>query len=668
MMTVATTTPALEEWRWAADHARAPRLRSMREFMETEYIPAKGKFAGLKFRCDRQPLTRLWFEEIDSGRWTRHWCTGPSQASKTTIGFNAALLYHLFERRETVICGVPTLDMVTDKWMDDIKPAIEACPRYRRFMPSAGKGSRGGTSISFRLGNGAELRFMTAGGSDKGRAGKTTRVLVITEVDGFDESSETSRESDKLTQLRARLRGWSQDETTEFGECTLSTVEGRTNQEITKGSNSRIVLPCPHCGAWVVPEREDVHGWEDADDEITAWENTLFYCPACQKPWTEEERTAANHACRLVHRGQEIDAEGNISGEPPRTRTLGFRWSAVHNLFRKAGDVGVDLWTAARAVDEENAEKELCQFVFAVPYSAPDVEETPLSAEALQRRTRDLRRGVVPDKVQHLTLGVDMHKRFGCYTLIAWLPDGRAHIADYGTFEIQSDDMGLERATLAALRDLRDTVNAGWGLVTGGVRVPDQVWIDAGWGPQTDSIYKFCRESGQRFRPLVGRGVGQQYTKSYVRPKKTGAEVRKIGDAYHISFQRTARVLLVEINVDFWKTWVHERLASDPDKGGAMTLFKAEPREHVRFTKELTAERLIEEYKPGKGTVLRWEALRRANHYLDSTVYASVAGHFCGFWLVPDAKPRQARTDGRSRRHRLTTPDGRPFLLTERTL
>jgi len=627
----------MEEWSWAAEQARAPKLRSMREFAEQEVIIPTGPYKGLRFRCDRQPFTRLWFDEIDSGRWSRFWATGPSQASKTLVGFNIPLLYHLFELRETVICGLPNFDMASDKWGDDILPAIEACPQFREFLPRKGAASKGGLPTAIRFSNGAQLRFMTGGGGDKSVAGKTTRVLIVTEADGFRVSSSTSVEADRITQLEARLAAWS-DRAVQYGECTLSTEQGRTYQEIKKGSSSRIMLPCPHCRAWVVPEREDVRGWEDAQDELAARENTQFHCPACNEPWTEEQRADANKGCRLVHRGQEIDTDGEVHGPIPRTKTLGFRWTAVHSLLRSAADVGEDLWNAARDVDEDNAERKLCQFKFAVPYRPPEVEETPLDADELQRRVSALRRGIVPDKVEHLTIGVDLHKRFGAYTVAAWLPGGSSHIADYGTFEVRSDDLGsVERATLAALRDFRDTVIDGWGLAGGGVRVPEAVWIDAGWAPQQIPIYAFCRESeGERFRPLVGRGVGQRYTSNYIKPKKTGAIVRRIGEGYHISWQRSNRILLVEVNVDYWKTWVHGRLASPMDKSGAMTLFKAEPREHTRFAKELTAEREIEEYKPGVGVVRRWETKRRSNHFLDSTVYAAAAGHFAGVRLLSD--------------------------------
>lgn len=658
--------PALDEWSWATEQAKAPRLRSMRQFAEEEIMIPTGPYKGMRFRCDRQPFTRLWFDEIDSGRWSRFWATGPSQASKTLIGFCIVLLYHLFEMRETVICGLPNYDMAADKWGDDILPAIEACPQFREFLPRKGATSKGGLSTAIRFSNGSQLRFMTAGGGDKAVAGKTTRVLIVTEADGFPVSRATSKEADRITQLEARLRAWS-DRAVEYGECTLSVEEGRTWQEITKGSCSRIVLPCPYCGAWVIPEREDVHGWEDAKDEIEVAESSRFCCPCldCLKPWTEEQRADANKACRLVHRGQEIDLDGTVHGLLPRTRTLGFRWSAAHNLLRTAGDVGVDLWRAARAVDEDNAERELCQFVFARPYTPPDIEHTPLDAETLQRRTRSYRRGMVPEKIEHLTVGVDLGKRLGHYAVIAWLPGATGHIIDYARFDIASDDIGVERATLAALRELRDQLLAGWPQTTGGPRLPDCVWIDAGWAEQSEAVYAFCRESqGDVFRPLLGRAANQQYRRRYDRPTKTGSIIRRIGEGYHITWRRSNRILLVEVDVDHWKSWIHERLASDAGASGALTLFEAPAREHTAFVKHLTAERQVQEFDPKRGLYTRWEMTRRSNHWLDAVTYAAAAGHFAGVRLIaPMARVAMMKQRKRST---LTMPDGRPYLVTER--
>src|SRR4051812_43022676 len=112
--------PALPLLKRVAQNIRAPRLRTMREFAEQEIVVPTGPFAGLRFNCARQPFTRLWFEQIESGRWRRVATTGPSQTGKTLLAFVIPTLYHLFEVAETVIIGLPSLDIAGDKWTDDI--------------------------------------------------------------------------------------------------------------------------------------------------------------------------------------------------------------------------------------------------------------------------------------------------------------------------------------------------------------------------------------------------------------------------------------------------------------------------------------------------------------------------------------------------------------------
>ena len=108
--------------------------------------------------------------------------TGPTQSGKTLACFVIPLLYHLFEIRETVICGLPDIDMAMDKWSVDILPVIEQS-QYRELLPTKGSGSRGGRVESIPFRNGATLKFMSGGGGDKSRAGFTSRVMVITETD-----------------------------------------------------------------------------------------------------------------------------------------------------------------------------------------------------------------------------------------------------------------------------------------------------------------------------------------------------------------------------------------------------------------------------------------------------------------------------------------------------
>ncbi|MFQ5494277.1 MAG: terminase gpA endonuclease subunit [Phycisphaerae bacterium] len=697
----------------------------MRRFAEDEIVIPNGPKEGRRFRCAWQPYTRLWFDAVDSGRWSRLVATGPTQSGKTLCAFVIPLLYHLFEVRETVICGLPDMDMATDKWREDILPVIERT-RYRELLPRRGAGSQGGRPDAIQFVGGAStLKFMSGGGGDKSRAGFTGRVVVITETDGMDVTAEASHETDKVTQLEARTRAYGSRRRI-YMECTVTVADGRTWRECDAGTRSRIALPCPRCGAWILPtldaeERDLVQGWRDADTVLQARSAAMFCCPHCGQGMTEAERAQANMRGVLLHGAQRIgeagekweeaqekevteaaaDTEGGgkdgrlgkhppryplekdgretalVTGAVPETDTLGFRWSAVNNLFVTAADVAADEWRASRDVDEDDAEREMRQYVWCLPYEPPEMDTTPLSSEALMRRTSRLPRGVVPEEAEYLTVGVDLGKWLCHYAVVAWRPEGAGHVVDYGRFEVATDQLGLETAMVAALREFRDLCVAGWAHrgSTGAVRVPDQVWIDSGW--QSDVVYAFCRESTaaerataghERFRPCKGYGATQDRLRRYSRPKRTSTSVRFIGEEFHISRLQKERTYLVEINADSWKTWVHRRLSSPVDAAGAMTLYDAPANDHRGFCKHLTAEREVQVFVPDRGMVTTWKQTRKNNHWLDAVSLASAAGHFCGVRVVEErgASAGGAATREGTHVRRVTTPDGRPYLVTER--
>ncbi len=642
-------SPALEELLWLLRQARAPRLRSMRQFAEEEIILPDGPFEGRRFKGERMPAAGLWFDQIDSQNWVRHVLTAPSQSGKSLCGFVIPTLYHLFEVGETVIMGLPDMDMAADKWRQDLLPVIERT-RYRDLLPRKGGGSRGGKVRAIQFRNGRTLRFMSGGGSDKSRAAFTSRVLVITETDGMDEAGSGSREADKITQLEARTRAFGNRKRV-YMECTLSVERGRTWQEIKAGSDSKIVLHCPHCHGWVSPEREHLIGWKEATSLLAARDAAAFHCPGCGARWSETDRLVANADGRLLHKGQNIDADGAVSGANPPTDTLGFRWSAVHNLLVKSEDVAADEWKASRSTDEENAEKELRQFVWALPWEPPGLDSSSIDATALMQRQNPLAKGVLPLDTEQLTLGIDCGKWLCHWVLVAWRGGAAGHIADYGVIEVASGQLGVEKALLAALNDFSSTIAAGWPM-GGERRVPDQVWIDAGY--QIESVKAFCRGmligGKERFRPVLGRGATQQYGGLYHRPPRTGSMVRYIGEGYHIVKLARERIHLVEIDVDHWKSWLHARLSCPPGSAGAASLYQAKPTEHLSLTKHLTAERRISEYVAGTGDVVRWERVRAANHYLDACNYAAAAAHFCGARLIEEGRAGRGSGVGEQQR------------------
>jgi phage terminase large subunit GpA-like protein len=618
---------------------------------EQNIVLPDGPHRGLSFDSLRQPFTRLFLKELDSGRWDKIVAVGPTQTGKSLICYVIPVLYHLFGIGETVVAGIPTADMADDKWSMDFLPVIEASPVLREWLPKSGPGARAGkvrTLVKFA--NGAKLRFMSFGGDDKSVAGFTSRVLAVTEVDGVDKTSETSKEADKLKQLEGRLRAFLAFGIREYLECTVSTSTGKIWSQYQAATRSRIARPCPHCGEYVTPEREHLIGWQEAENELEARERAAWTCPHCKATWTERERYEANLRSILVHHGQEVTAQGEITGPAPPTRNLGFRWSAVDNHFATAADVAADEWNASREFDRENAEKQMRQFVHCLPYDPPDIELTPLDPDAIRQRTGDTKKGIVPKNAIGITVGVDTGKRHLHWAAIAWLPDGGGKIIDYGVQTVEADKRGIKESLLAALRSLAVYFGRGWTCEAGGENrredgrmYPAQVWIDSGWHEHTEAVYEFCREENdsqniaygkEKYRPSKGYGENQRRMARYYAPQKLNAEVRFIGIGYHLSRVR-GRVLLVHVNSDHWKSELHSRLSLPKDGQLAITLYEAADREeHREFAEQLTAERQLEKFDDQRGRPdprgerIVWERIRRQNHFLDATYQATAAGHF----------------------------------------
>lgn len=598
----------------------------------------------MRFRVERNPFAGLLLDALESRHWLRKFIIGVQQSGKTLLGSLIPLMYHLFERKETVVFGVPSRDMIKDKWENDILPVIGAS-RYRDLLPTDGQGSRGGTPLMVHFRNGAGLRFMSAGGNDKTRAGFTSRILIVTEVDGFDEIGGKSREASKFDQLEGRVRAFAKCDPLVYGECTVSYDTGRIWREYNNGTRSRLAIRCPHCASFVSPCREHLTGWQNAADEITAGEKAALVCPACGAAWSEADRDAANRDVRLVHRGQEIDAAGNVTGELPRTRTLGFRWNAANNLLVGAADTAQEEWRSKQDPDEENAEKRLLQFVWALPHKPETVDLTQLDATIVASRVTLDKKGIVPSGYGGMTVGVDVGIWLCHWTASAWKDADTPHVVEYGVQEVKSDQLERDRALLVALRSLRDGVfEKGFESDEGRV-VPDTVLIDSGYaGKESEHlekvVYAFCAESNEkcgrrRYLPAKGWGDGQ-----YKHPVEKGKRVREIGREWHAARMPEYRgIRLIHANASHWKSKTHDRLRAPAGQPGSMTIFYGDGKDHLSFGKHLTAER--QEKNDG---VVEWIAVRRANHWLDSTMLSQVAGNRAGDRLFDTDEQSVLRT------------------------
>ena len=575
--------------------------RTYRQWLESCVVIPDGKHKGKRFRVDRQPVVGLWIDAIDSGQFNEYIFTAPSQFGKTLIAFVGPLLYHTCELAENYVLGVPFADMAADKWDLDVRPVMLASPYLRGLLPAYGSGSAGG-KIRERvtLRSGVEIKLMSAGSDDSAKAGFTSRVLGVTEAARFSAAGGSSVEADPLRQLRARQRSFEEHERVTYIEGTVTIEEELPWALKPISTDSRILTPCPHCEAWVAPERDDLVGWNDAKSENEAADKAFWACPSCGQQITEDERKDCVRAAVLVHRGQTVDKRGQVIGPPPDTSRLFFRAAAFHNFFLSAASIAKDEWKALQISEDSperfSADKELCQFVHCIPYVDPLMsEDLELDRVMIARRRLDLPAQVLPQDTRWLTAACDVGEKHLWYMLLCTRIDAEGniyrHVPVYGNIDVPSQRMPLRDALFAALDQFGSLLDAGFLLEGSGgaLRLPDQEWIDCNF--ETDTVLAWVRRRNalkgwpadkRKYQPCVGaygRGSSQMQksTARYNTPRKTNNTVRDIDPSgmWYLEHISRAKTMAVFWDSDTTKWQVQQSLTlplwqlSDADPAAA---------------------------------------------------------------------------------------------------
>jgi len=601
----------------------------------------------------------LLFDAIDDTRWSTIVITGPSQSSKTLCGFAIPTIRSICEAEENVVLGIPEGDMADDKYKEDIYPVMSNSPRLRRYLPVRGPGSSGGkVRDAIEFSNGVRAKIMTRGGQDTGKAGYTARVVYITEAAGWSYATTTSSEGDVFRQLRARQFGYSHKERQMIVEGTTTIKQElpwrmKGNPDSLLSTMSVLVTPCPHCDCWIAPERQHFTGWEDARTEDEAAEKAFFFCPECGEQITERERRSVNQDIKLIHHGQTIDEQGDITGPEPATSILWFRWTQFHNFLLGAEDHAIEEWRAQQVPDgtEEkfDSEKSMCQFVWCWPYDPPITEEIPLTPEDVLGRTESKRRGVLSTEAVRMSCGIDLRATQIHYTVIEWYANSAGCRIDFGIIPVDRK-LGIRRGVLAALRILRDKIlTVGYTDTKNRTLRPQVVFVDAGWKPEvTRAFVKEWRAMGfTEVYPAYGRGMSAPRGRGgYSHPAAlTKNGVSWIGDQYYFKMQPKHGVIAAYVNSDEWKSFVHDGMTMDPGLPGSLLSFEPVTDDEIKLagtlSRQTCAEKAIEIVVPDRGPVTVWRNESfKANHGLDVTYLACAAGHRAGVRVI-DQVPQQ---------------------------
>ena len=274
-----------------------------------------------------------------------------------------------------------------------------------------------------------------------------------------------------------------------------------------------------------------------------------------------------------------------------------------------------------------------------------------LTADQIAAKVSGHHRGQVPLGCTRLTMFVDVQGKALFYLVAAWEDDFTGYVIDYGTEPDQKHPhgyftlrdlrrtlataaprAGVEGAIYAGLeRLITATVAREWRRDDGAMVRIDRCLIDANWGSSTDVVYLFCRQSSHAgvLMPSHGRYVGASSIPFSDYKRKRGERIGLNWRVPVVTGKRAVRHIVFDTN--YWKSFVHARLAVPMGDPGCLSLFGSKPEPHRLIAEHLTSEYRVKTEGRGR-TVDEWKLRVDGldNHWLDCLVGAAVAASMHG--------------------------------------
>lgn len=644
----------------------------------------EGKRVGKLFVPESHPAQHYLLTAITEYREVK--LLKPVQDGGTWASQIVPALWLLLELDQGVVYGAPDMGLCSKFWTQKLRPTLDKSGLLHR-IPESGKGSRGGSPDEVHFVDGGVLTFMGAGAGNEGAQAMVTARAAFT--DEYD-----SIEAYRRRLIKARTKHYGAQaigsDCSTLKEALGDSLLWQEYQTISTGT--RLAFCCPHTGYYRLIEKEDLEF--DNTDPLAAHDSArlVFTNPdGTTTTWTESDRQQALKRYLPVHRGQAIvhsvDESGQVIdarviGRHPRTDVLGLRYTCFHSPNRDIRDIA-KRWCSAQQLAAGGDESELASLTrdeFVEPFVSQVTHEDGLAPAAIAARVTNHARRDIPADTTHITVGTDPGgARTGIHWVaLAWRPNCRAHVFDYGRFAPIATDGD---AVLAALQAWwQDVLIPGWGQG----RLPDLTYLDSNW--ETEWVDRFCRQAGfDRFKPIQGfsetqHGAGR---KRYI-PKHAGKakdvlrhdRMRENSTWHESRLQHRGR--LVRLDADHWKRTAHTMLRVPMTQPNSISLFDAKPELHLHaidipharkvpgFATQVCAERQAYSEKEGRYVFQPCPEITKENHWLDALAYALAAGDYLGLFRSVAAPDRPRVKQATRHDTGMTTPDGRPFLLTQR--
>jgi len=318
---------------------------------------------------------------------------------------------------------------------------------------------------------------------------------------------------------------------------------------------------------------------------------------------------------------------------------------------------------------------------FAEYQNEPLPEETgtedELTVDQITGKINRMKRSEVPIGCNHLTMFIDVQASLLFFVVAAWEDDFTGYVVDYGAFPDQqrpyftlrdarhtlalaTKTSALEGSIYAGLEQITgEYLGREWRRDDGAMLRIERCLVDANWGSSTDVVYQFCRQSPHAglIIPSHGRFVGASSQPFSEYKRKAGDRVGHNWRMPNVRGKRAVRHVVYDTN--YWKSFIHARLAVPMGEKGCLSLFGDNPTGHRLFAEHMTSEYRVKTEGRGR-TVDEWKMRpeRGDNHWFDCLVGCAVAASIQGAALEgiqtanPPKRERVSFADLQRRRRR----------------
>lgn len=283
-------------------------------------------------------------------------------------------------------------------------------------------------------------------------------------------------------------------------------------------------------------------------------------------------------------------------------------------------------------------------------------EDDMLTADQIAAKVNGRPEGQIPGGCTKLAMFIDAGKKLLHYGVVAFEPNFTAYIVEYGSYPDQrltyytarsarrtlmmvNKGAGEEAALYAGLEELtKAKLGRTWTRDDGAaMRIP-LCLIDCGW--KKTVIEQFCKQTAFAGICQPAKGVP---INARTRPLEDGARKgEEIGEGWLVTLAQGKYSLpMVQVDVNYWKTFLHARLAVGIGSPGCLSLWGKAAERHKMIAEHLTSEH--PEQTSGRGRKLtEWSPPLpgRDNHLFDVFTGCMAAGHMLGARLMARVTPK----------------------------